>query len=55
MATDKQIDAATEAYLRARGWSDETIQANAITRGEVRERMIAALKAAEDALVQVAG
>lgn len=55
MATDKQIDAATDAYLRARGWDDATIKANAITRAEVRERMIEALKAAEAANVQDQG
>lgn len=49
MATEKQIDAATDAYLKARGWSDETIQANFLTRAEVRGRMINALQAAEDA------
>lgn len=49
MATEKQIDAATDAYLKARGWDDETIKANAITRAEVRERMIPALTAAEEA------
>lgn len=53
MPTDKQIDAATDAYLKARGWDDETIQRNQVTRSEIRERMIAALKAAED--VQNAG
>lgn len=53
MPTDKQIDAATDAYLRARGWDDETIKRNQTTRAEVRERMTAALKAAED--VQNAG
>lgn len=42
MPTDKQIDAATDAYLKARGWT-EVQQA---TRAEVRERMAAALKAA---------
>lgn len=50
--TDKQIDAATDAYLKARGWSDDVIKVNAVTRAEVRERMVAALKAAEDANVQ---
>lgn len=56
MATEKQIDAATDAYLRARGWDDETIKANAITRAEVRARMAPALKAAEEAAdVQNAG
>lgn len=49
MATEKQIDAATDAYLKARGWDDETIKANAITRAEVRQRMEPALKAAEEA------
>lgn len=53
MATERQIDAATDAYLKARGWSDETIKAHAVTRAEVRERMATALKAAED--VQNAG
>jgi hypothetical protein len=55
MPTDKQIDAATDAYLRARGWSHETIAANLITRAEIRERMVAALTAAEAADVQDAG
>lgn len=49
MATEKQIDAATDAYLKARGWDDETIKANAITRAEVRERIIPALEAAAEA------
>lgn len=49
MATEKQIDAATDAYLKSRGWSDEQIASFAVTRAEVRERMVAALKAAEDA------
>lgn len=48
MPSERQIDAATDAYLRARGWSDEQIQSHAITRAETRERMAAALKAAED-------
>jgi hypothetical protein len=47
MATDKQIDAATNAYLKARGWSDETIEQHSATRAEVRDRIIEALKAAE--------
>lgn len=46
--TDKQIDAATDAYLKARGWTDEDVARNATTRAEIRERMEAALKAAED-------
>jgi hypothetical protein len=49
MPTEKQIDAATDAYLKARGWSDDTIKANFLTRAEVRGRMINALQAAEDA------
>lgn len=52
MPTDKQIDAATDAYLKARGWTDETISNNPVTRAEVRDRMTAALKAAEEANVQ---
>lgn len=48
MPTDKQIDAATDAYLKARGWDDETIARHQATRAEVRDRMVAALKAAED-------
>jgi hypothetical protein len=56
MPTDKQVDAATDAYLKARGWDDDTIKANAITRAEVRGRMIEALKAAEEAAdVQISG
>lgn len=56
MPTDKQIDAATDAYLKARGWNDETIKANFLTRAEVRGRMINALVAAEEAAdVQVQG
>lgn len=47
MPTERQIDAATDAYLKARGWSDEQIASHSITRGETRERMIEALKAAE--------
>lgn len=53
MPSERQIDAATDAYLKARGWTDEQIQSHAITRGETRQRMAAALKAAED--VQNAG
>jgi hypothetical protein len=49
MPTEKQIDAATDAYLKARGWNDATIKANFLTRAEVRGRMISALQAAEDA------
>lgn len=48
MPTEKQIDAATDAYLKARGWSDDTIKANFLTRTEVRGRMEVALKAAEE-------
>lgn len=47
--TEVQIDAATDAYLKARGWSDDQIALHQITRAETRERMIAALKAAEAA------
>lgn len=47
MPTEKQIDAATDAYLKARGWSEETIKANTVTRAEVRSRMEPALTAAE--------
>lgn len=53
MPSERQLDAATDAYLKARGWDDETIQRNQATRAEVRVRMEAALKAAED--VQNAG
>lgn len=49
MATEKQIDAATDAYLKARGWTDEQIESHKITRAETRERMTAALAAAEAA------
>lgn len=49
MTTEKQIDAATDAYLKARGWTDEQIETHKITRAETRERMIAALEAAEKA------
>lgn len=49
MPTDKQVDAATVAYLKERGWDDATIERNAATRSEVRGRMVAALKAAEEA------
>lgn len=52
MPTDKQIDAATDAYLKARGWDDATILQHSATRAEVRERMVAALMAAEAANVQ---
>jgi hypothetical protein len=56
MPTEKQIDAATDAYLKARGWNDDTIKANFLTRAEVRGRMINALIAAEEAAdVQNAG
>ena len=49
MATEKQIDAATDAYLRACGWGDEQMQSFKQGRAETRERMVAALKAAEEA------
>lgn len=52
MPTDKQIDAATDAYLKARGWNDEMIQSHAITRNETRDRIEAALRAAEAVNVQ---
>jgi hypothetical protein len=56
MLSEKQIDAATDAYLKARGWTDETISNSPLTRAEVRERMTAALLAAEQAAdVQNAG
>lgn len=55
MPTDRQIDAATDAYLKARGWDDEMIQTHTLTRTETRERMVEALKAAEAANVQDAG
>lgn len=56
MPTDKQIDAATDAYLKARGWTDEMIASHQATRGEIRDRMEAALRAAEEAVdVQNAG
>ncbi len=48
MPSDKQIDAATDAYLKARGWDDEQIKTHAATRAEVRDRMGYALIAAED-------
>ncbi len=47
--TEKQIDAATIAYLKARGWDDEQIESHKITYAETRERIVAALKAAEAA------
>jgi hypothetical protein len=52
MPTDKQIDAATDAYLKARGWDDEQIVSHVVTRNETRERMVAALTAAEAVNVQ---
>lgn len=56
MATEKQIDAATDAYLKARGWDDEIIKAHSATRDEVRSRMVEAVKAFEQAAdVQNAG
>ena len=47
--TDRQIDAATDAYLKARGWTDGQIASHQTTRNEIRERMIKALEAAEAA------
>jgi hypothetical protein len=47
MATDAELDAATIAYLKARGWDDEIIARMEQTKSEVRERMKAALEAAE--------
>lgn len=56
MPTDKQIDAATDAYLKARGWTDEMIEGHKQGRAEVRERMGPALIAAEEAAnVQISG
>jgi hypothetical protein len=49
MPTEKQIDAATTAYLKARGWDTATIESHKVTYAETRERMVAALKAAEEA------
>ena len=49
MATDKQVEAATIAYLKARGWDDEMIHRQRTTKAEVRSRMVDALKAAEEA------
>lgn len=49
MPTDKQIDAATDAYLRKRGWDDDMIKSHTMTRAETRERVEAALIAAEGA------
>lgn len=47
MATDAELDAATVAYLKARGWDDETVARFSDAKAEVRERMKAALEAAE--------
>lgn len=47
MPTTKEIDAATDAYLMARGWDEEKIASHTITRNETRDRMIAAVTAAE--------
>jgi hypothetical protein len=47
--TEKQIDAATVAYLKARGWDIATIESHKVTYAETRQRMVAALKAAEEA------
>lgn len=56
MPTDKQIDAATDAYLKARGWTPEMFESHKQGRAEIRERMIPALTAAEEAAdVQDAG
>lgn len=52
MPTDRQIDAATDAYLKARGWNDDMIQSHTMTRVETRDRIEAALRAAEAVDVQ---
>lgn len=48
MPTENQIDVATDAYLKARGWDDEQIKSHVATRLETRTRITAALKAAEE-------
>jgi transcriptional regulator len=49
MFSDTEIEIATIAYLRARGWDDATIERFAATKDEVRERMKAALEAIDKA------
>ena len=36
MMTEKQIDAATVAYLKARGWDHATIESHKVTYAETR-------------------
>lgn len=43
--SDLELEAATVAYLRKRGWDDATIAKFSDTKEEVRDRMRAALEA----------
>jgi transcriptional regulator len=45
MFSDTELEIATVAYLRARGWDEQTIERMKSTKDEVRERMKAALDA----------
>jgi hypothetical protein len=47
MLSDTELDIATIAYLRARGWTDEIIEIHSATKDEVRGRMKAAMEAVE--------
>lgn len=45
MFSETEIEIAATAYLRARGWDDETIERHSATKAEVVDRMRAALEA----------
>lgn len=45
MFSDTEIEIAATAYLRARGWDDETIDRHSATKADVVDRMRAALEA----------
>lgn len=47
MLSDLELEAATVAYLKARGWSDEIIAMHKDTKAEVAERLKAAFAAVE--------
>lgn len=47
MLSELELEAATVAYLKARGWSDETIAIHKDTKTEVAERLKAAFEAVE--------
>jgi acetyl-CoA carboxylase carboxyltransferase component len=51
MFSDTELEIAATAYLRARGWDDETIDRHSDTKADVKDR----LKAAVDAVAKMRG